>query len=169
MKNAMRVTGPEYNTNRMVREYTEQMYIPAQAQCKVLSAEKYKRAKKLAAWRQSLMANWSSLQLLESFADPLPQVKVGEHLTVRIKIEMGQLDPADIKVEIYYGILSAGGDITDPKIILMEHQQHTKGKPHEFAGTIPLSTSGRMGYAVRVLPSHPDILNPIKLGLIRWA
>jgi starch phosphorylase len=82
---------------------------------------------------------------------------------------LGQLDAADLKVEIYYGNLNASGEITDPKTIVMEHLPHTKGKPHEFVGSISLTTSGRLGYAVRVLPAHPDILNPLKLGLIRWA
>jgi len=29
-------------------------------------------------------------------------------------------------------------------------------------------TSGRQGIAVRLMPKHPDLLNPNDLGLIQW-
>jgi len=38
-----------------------------------------------------------------------------------------------------------------------------------FAGAITCRTSGRHGYAVRVLPKHEDLDNPFEMNLILWG
>ncbi len=38
-----------------------------------------------------------------------------------------------------------------------------------FKGTIPCRSSGQYGYAVRVLPRHPDLGNPFEPGLVVWG
>jgi starch phosphorylase len=43
------------------------------------------------------------------------------------------------------------------------------GSQYTFTCSIPLTTSGRQGYTVRVLPRHPDLDDPFKLGLILWV
>ena len=39
----------------------------------------------------------------------------------------------------------------------------------EFETTTTCRQSGRFGYSARVLPFHPELVNPFELGLIRWA
>jgi len=39
---------------------------------------------------------------------------------------------------------------------------------HLFVGTLECSASGRHGYAVRILPGHPDLASPFEPGLITW-
>jgi starch phosphorylase len=38
-----------------------------------------------------------------------------------------------------------------------------------FVGSIPARTSGRYGYALRILPHHEDLNSPYEPGLILWA
>jgi len=40
---------------------------------------------------------------------------------------------------------------------------------HLYAGAIPCRTSGQHGYAVRILPYHPDLVTPFVPALIRWG
>jgi len=39
---------------------------------------------------------------------------------------------------------------------------------HWFSGTMACSKTGKHGIAVRILPRHPDMVNPYDLGLILW-
>jgi starch phosphorylase len=169
MKSAMRSIGPQYNTNRMVREYTEKMYLPAIDHYTTLTADNFKHAKKFAVWKENLRRQWQTIKIEGVIVEDHMTLKVGESLTVRARIDLGQLKPEDVSVELYYGSLNARGEIENPKVALMKPSDKPKGTVYEFIGVNKLETSGRLGHTVRILPRHEDLDNPYKLGLILWA
>lgn len=169
MKGAMRAIGPEFNTNRMVREYTERMYLPALDRGSDVLANDFARAKQLAIWKSRVREHWPEIKILEVTVDNHKTLKVGEAVTVRAKIDLGHLKAEDVSVELFYGSLNAGGEIENPKVALMKPGEKAKGSVFEFAGVNKLAMSGRMGHTVRILPKHEDLDNPHKLGLVLWA
>ena len=169
MKSAMRAIGPEFNTNRMVREYTERMYLPALDRSSELSADKYARSKQLAVWKSHVRQHWHEIKFGEVNVENHKTLKVGESVTVRAEIDLGHLKSDDVSVELFYGSLNANGEIEDPKVALMKPAGKAKGSVIEFAGIVKLALSGRMGHTVRVIPKHDDLDNPLKLGLVHWA
>jgi starch phosphorylase len=169
MKGAMRAIGPQFNTNRMVREYTEKIYLPALDRGNDFSANDFARAKQIAVWKQQLRDNWQGLKILEVSVDNHKTLKVGESVTVRAHIDLSNLKPDDVSVELFYGALNAQGEIENPKIALMKPAPKPKGTVYEFVGVNNLVMSGRLGHTVRVLPRHADLENPLKLGLVLWA
>ena len=169
MKGAMRAIGPEFNTNRMVREYTERMYLPALDRYSELSAHGFARTKQIAVWKLHLREHWKEMKVLEVKADNHKTLKVGETMTVHARIDLGQLNPEDVSVELFYGNLNAEGEIEHPKVVLMKAKDKPSGSVYDFIGTNKLEMSGRLGHTVRVLPHHEDLENPLKLGLILWA
>ncbi len=169
MKTAMRAIGPQYNTNRMVRQYTQEMYLPALNKTLSISANNYERAKKLAAWKQKLRSNWNNIKILDVNIEKHNSYKVGDDCIIKAFLELGNLQPDDISVEIFFGAIDAKGEIESPKTSLMEYLKKTDENTFEFIGKIKLETSGRIGHTVRVIPKHPDIINPFHEGLIHWA
>ncbi|MEK6756169.1 MAG: alpha-glucan family phosphorylase [Bacteroidota bacterium] len=169
MKSAMRAIGPQFNTNRMVREYTEKMYLPAIDHCTNLTADGFKRAKRFAVWKEHFRQQWHTVKIGELVVEDHKLLKVGESLTVRAQIDLGQLKPDDVSVELYYGSLNAHGEIENPKVVLMKPADKPKGTVYEFVGVNKLEMSGRLGHTVRILPRHEDLDNPYKMGLILWA
>ena len=169
MKTAIRTIGPEYNTNRMVRQYTEEMYLPALHRSEILTENNLNRAKQLAAWKQNLRSNWSALKILNTKIDMHDGLKVGDELGIHTWLDLGKLKPEDVSVEMFFGPLDAKGDIDSAKTLSLTFHNKTNDGAYEFIGTIRLETSGRMGHTVRVLPKHPDIDSPFHEGLILWA
>lgn len=169
MKTAMRAIGPGFNTNRMVRQYTEEMYLPVLERYRTLTAEKMQRAKQLAAWKKRMRDHWQSIKIVSVIADSKDGFKVGDAFSVRATLDLGALTPADVAVELYQGSLNANGELVDPTFVLMEASGKRDGKLHEFVGTVTLEKSGRMGHTLRILPRHPDLDNPYKPGLVHWA
>jgi starch phosphorylase len=169
MKSAMRAIGPEYNTNRMVRQYTEEMYLPALQRSGILAQNNLERAKQLAAWKQYLRNNWNTLKILDVKIDKHDGFKVGDECVVHTWLDLGKLKSEDVSVEIFFGPLDAKGDIDSAKTLQMKFDKKTTDGTNEFIGTIKLTTSGRMGHTVRVLPKHSDIDSPFREGLILWA
>jgi hypothetical protein len=70
---------------------------------------------------------------------------------------------------LYYGKLNAEGLIVEGEAIPMLIAQ-SKGKGrYVFAGAIVCATSGRHGYALRIVPHHEHQGNPFEMGLILWG
>ncbi len=169
MKGSMRAIGPEYNTNRMVREYMETMYMPSLTRGREFAADNHKRAAQLAAWKSKMQKRWSSIRIGEARIDKENNLRVGDTITVRAPIELGELQPTDVSVCLWYGSLSAQGEIERPKRAEMNPQKKKSGSQTDYVGTITLEQSGRLGHTICILPRHDDLDDPYKPGLIVWA
>jgi starch phosphorylase len=169
MKTSMREICPVFNTNRMVRQYTEEYYLPAHTRQSSLVSNQLQGAKTLAAWRTKVQEHWANLKIVEVKAGGKEGMKVGESLDVRAIVELGVLTPEDVSVELYHGALNSNGEIVKPRIIAMNALAKPKATIYEFVGTIKSDSSGRLGFTVRILPHHRDIDNPRKQGLVLWA
>jgi starch phosphorylase len=162
-------------------EYAKQCYQPAQARWDYLTADNMSKAKSLAAWKAATQNAWADLSIKDVQVElgdgegggeldaKNPQLKVGSKLRVSALVKLGRLTPDDVSVELYHGPLDARGNITDGAAIKMEHKDSNgHDGEHWFSGLTPCRVSGRRGIAVRVVPKHPDIINPYDLGLILW-
>ena len=83
-------------------------------------------------------------------------------------MQLGQLSPDDISVDIYYGRVDSKADFLDRSTMTL-HDFTRKGNQTVFRGEIPCQDVGRFGFRARVLPSHPLLSNPYSLGLILWG
>ena len=98
-----------------------------------------------------------------------PLLKVGSKLNVDALVRLGQVDPKDVSVELYYGPVDAWGNICDGSAVKMDHKEAINGDgEHMFTGLMPCKSSGRQGLAVRILPRHQDLVSPYEPGLILW-
>jgi starch phosphorylase len=162
------------SADRMVREYTERMYLPAAAMERELNASDQQRARELAAYKQRVREAWPQLTVahVESGGvDAVPQV--GDVLRLRAYVQLGSLSPEDVTVEVVCGVPGAGGELLDIRTQPLEQQQSpsTSGPEHtlEYAGTLPLDRAGGFGYTVRIVPKHELLITPAELGLVAVA
>jgi starch phosphorylase len=169
MKSAIRNIGPVFNTNRMVRDYTEEMYLAAGDQYHKLIQSKGERAKKLAEWKTKLHDQWPRMRILDIKSDTKDGFKVGDTLKVSVVLSLGEIEPPDIDVQLYYGQLNAHDEIEVPQNVTMKFCGNRKDGTAEFSGSMTFSASGRMGHTIRILPHHRDLQNPFRMGLVKWA
>jgi glycogen phosphorylase len=160
---------PQYNTNRMIREYTERFYLPAHAEHASLVADGAAGARAHAALKKRIRAAWSSvsIQILESQLPPEVQAEEGVHFSAFV--QTGSLAPDDLIVELYSGPLSSHGDIMSPIVTEMKPVRQERGGYIYEVIMVPCCGSGRHGYTARILPRHPDPKHPFAAGLITWA
>ncbi|HTQ55472.1 MAG TPA: alpha-glucan family phosphorylase [Bryobacteraceae bacterium] len=170
MKSSLKNLCHTFNTHRMVREYTERFYVPACARFARLEADSAAAARGLAAWMGLVRREWPQVRVMAIETGPGAEVKVGDMLAVRARLQLGALSPADLTVELYLGHLDAGGEIVEPAAFSMRHAASPGGGEHVFeADRVPCCRSGLQGYTVRVLPHHPDLAARYVPGLITWA
>jgi starch phosphorylase len=169
VKAAMKAICPFFNTNRMVREYTEHFYIPLAQRYMRLTENGMAGAKALVEWKCNLCRSWSEIRIMDVEANVPTEVKVGSQIEVRALIHLGPLEPKDVSVELYHGPLDAKEEIGRSGTIPMDCVESKGNGDYVFLGTISCRTSGRYGYTLRVLPHHEDLSNPYEPGLILWA
>jgi starch phosphorylase len=169
MKRSMATISPVFNTNRMVQEYMEKCYVPSALRFDKLTRENLAKAAALAKWRRGLGAQWPQVRVENVEAAGADPMHVGGQLQVQARVNLGGLSPDDVQVQLFYGVVDNLGDIAHPGTIPMSHNGAHQGSTWTFRGTIPCRASGQHGYAVRVLPNHPDLPNAFEPGLVVWG
>jgi starch phosphorylase len=169
MKQSIRTICPFFNTNRMVQEYMEKCYWPSTQRFSMLAADHLQRAGRLAEWRRGLGRNWGQVRVEGVKAEGADPMHVGAELGVEARVSLGSLSPDDVEVQLFHGIVDNLGEIPSPRTVVMSHNGAPRDGAWMYHGTIPCRTSGHHGFAVRVLPKHPDLANPFEPGLITWG
>jgi len=168
MRNSMCTLAARFNSHRMVQDYVHRFYVPSALNWKRIGLNGFEGARELTRWADKMRASWSQLQILDKRADTGKGIQVGQKLRVEVRMRLGVLSPKDLAVDIYYGPVDSKADLLDRETIpLQDFTQEEKGMV--FRGEIPCQEVGRFGFRVRVLPSHPLLVNPYSLGLILWG
>jgi starch phosphorylase len=94
--------------------------------------------------------------------------QLGESLTLRAEVALGDLHPSDVDVEAVYGTVAADDRLTDTAVAALRPVPNGDGT-HRFEGEIPLDRTGGYGYTVRVLPKSELLASPAELGLVASA
>jgi starch phosphorylase len=115
-----------------------------------------------------MRGKWSNIKIIGVHASGNGHYKVGDKMQVEALMELDQIDPKDVSVQLYAGPINAAGEIERPEVLMMSHARKIAEGRHMFTGTIECRTSGRQGYALRVLPGCTDLATPFEPGLIIW-
>ncbi|MBI2300227.1 MAG: alpha-glucan family phosphorylase [Armatimonadetes bacterium] len=168
VKSSLRTLAPVFNTNRMVLEYTRRFYLPSAVQFNGLNQDERKAALALAEWKARVRAAWPDVQVVSAICDGQPNLTVGDRFRVKAMVKLGKLAPEDVLVQVWHGQVDARDEIVDAATLDLACEGVTSGVA-SFVGEVACAVSGRQGFAVRVLPRHEHVPNPVSLGLIRWA
>lgn len=170
MKSSMRMICPEFNANRMVRQYTERFYVPSKAHFEKFSENDFAVAKNLSAWKEDISKKWSQIQIRNIESDSDSHLFVREKLKVCAEVALGEIDREHVTVQLYVGQLDRKGEFVNPQTVEMKPGKEKGENVFVFeAQTATGEHSGQYGYTIRVVPHHPDLERPEELGLITWA
>jgi starch phosphorylase len=169
MKNSMRTVNAEFNTNRMVEEYTERFYIPCVENAERLSANGFTRAKELADWRKRMNAGWDQLRIIGVEAPPLSAQPMGSTVPIRATLQLGDIPSDEILVEVYHGLLDSAGEIVNGETATLFAGEAAADGTVTFSGDIACRRAGRRGFTVRAVPRKDGYpLDRFETGLVSW-
>ena len=87
---------------------------------------------------------------------------------MRSSVRLGQLNPLDVGVELYGGVLDADQEITGGGATSVRHVGVQRGVS-QFVARVRFQGSGLRGYTLRVLPRHEDLETCCVPGLVVWG
>ena len=168
VKNAISTLSPAFSTHRMLQDYTNQLYAPGMRNGQRFGANQFELAREVSQWKGMMSRVWDHITI-EAYPPRAQKAMVGQEIEVSAKVHLGTIDPRFVRVEICHGPVLNGGLAPEYDTVAMTPQQPSTDGIYAFQGSITMTAGGNHGIGVRVIPTHPDLVNKHELGLIRWA
>ena len=152
---------PQFSSNRMVREYVDQIYSPASEALSRRIENDAKLASELEAWHAQLREDWGRVR----FGD-VQMTKREDRWHVAAQVYAGNLEPDRVRVELYADPLN--GD-EPPTRIALHQRDPIPGvvNGYVYQADFP-STRPAHHFTPRITPFHPDVLIPLEESFIVW-
>lgn len=160
MRESMARLTPDFSSNRAVREYTGQHYLPAASAYRERAADKGRVGVELLSWRETLEQKWVAIRFGEVKLESGSKQHVFD-----VQVYLDDLDPGSVRVELY----ASGGDGYAPERIEMERVRQLIGAVNGYAyhAEIPASRPAT-DYTARIIPNHATLAVPLEEARILW-
>ena len=151
---------PRFSSNRAVREYAEQYYLPAAANYRQRAADKGASGVDLVSWRHALEQKWTAPR----FGDMQLETGAGQHV-FEVQVYLDGLDPEAVRVELYAD--KSGND--SPVRLEMKRARRLAGakNAYTYRAQAPASRPAT-DYTARVIPYRDGVAIPLEDARILW-
>ena len=160
MRESMARLTPVYSSNRAVREYTEQYYLPASALYRQRVADQGSKARQILEWQRRLDRYWGALRFGQVRIDTSAQGHVFE-----VEVVLSELEPDSVRVELYADAVVDGDVALHP----MRRVRPAPGAGGAFvySGSVP-GTRPPTDYTARLIPCLDGVAIPLEACHILW-
>jgi len=172
MRKSMKQLGSFFNTNRMVREYCEIFYLSAAETRSALSADQWKKAKMIADWKEKIVSNWHQVEIVKiDVPETGKEIPVRDAYTVHVDVKLGNIEPSEVSVQLYYGPVKTQEDpsVNKTEVMKLATRKNTSNSVYHYTGSIKTEESGLFGFTVRILPEHNLLIQPFEVEKVYWA
>ena len=170
MKWSMQTVCPQFSTNRMVADYFNKFYTNASRRYINMTSDDFKKSKELKSWKDNIYSKWSKVSFENTMSEmPSRNLQVGSKFEVKTIVNLGNIAPDSVRVELYHGKLSMKDEITEPTIVEMKHSSDLGNGRHSFIGSLECVNTGQSGYAIRMYPYHKDLGYKFDMKMIIWS
>jgi len=169
VKQSLEFLSAHFNCQRMVSEYSSQLYEPAHRAFSAVSQNRFTPARERAQWSRQVAQIWPRVHFLDCGAGLEAAVSTGAVVPLRAEVELAGLKPDDVRVEAVVGRVGASGELDQMQVLTLAPREQ-RGSVYLFEREFTPFATGRLGFSVRVSPNHfDDPLNRPCNALIKWA
>jgi starch phosphorylase len=162
MRESMASLTPRFSTNRSVREYTEQHYLPGAAAYRERAAGSGAAGRRIVEWRRELKERWTTLR----FGEVRVRTDAAQHL-FEAEVQLGGLDPEAVRVELF----AEGSDAAGPTRQEMRRVETPAGANGPrlaiYRASVP-ATRLAADYTPRIIPRFAGVSVPLETDAILW-
>ncbi len=170
IKDSMKQINPVFNTNRMVKDYTEKYYIKAHINSKKFTADNYRVARELTKWKSTISKKWQGISVKDFTVREEGDITVGSRVNVNAEVKLTPLSPDGVTVEFYFGTLNQYDEIENGAALNMNMTEDLGNGIFRFEGTMLCLKAGQFGFTVRVKPDNENLERAFDPDLkVTWA
>jgi starch phosphorylase len=168
MKNSMKMAMESFCSLRMVSDYEKRYYNPAAERWDLLLANGADEARNLTAQLQRLRTHWQQIKINAPVRQNQEPHRVGDSFQVTTEVNLAELTPDEVDVELYYGHLKSLAELSASRVEPMAVQQDSGNGHYVYGCTLKCEGSGRFGFTVRVSPRGDKRIKSTP-RLMTWA
>ena len=171
IKRSLQTLMPKFNTERMLLDYYNDMYLPTAEREHELYTDTHKLARELADWRRKIPMRFSSLRLLDASIEGIhgDTVLVDQPLIISARVDPGKVEPEEILVELVIGRREGYEFADSPDCIPLSIAKKGSDGILTYSAEYIVKNNGPYAYGIRVLPHHKNLAAKHATGLILWA
>ncbi len=150
-----------FSSNRMLRDYLENYYLPAADGYQARTTNQGQLARELRLWQLQLQQHWHEIHMGELQSE-------GEN--IYLSVHLGGLSPELVKVQLIADPVKTDDNNSLPSITLDLHMQQSLGSDaHAWRYKLsqPLDRPLHF-FTARVIPAHNAASAPAEIQLITW-
>lgn len=169
VKNSIAQIAPQYTMKRQLDDYYDRFYTPEAKRFKVLSADGNKKAKEIAAWKESVAERWDNIRVVSTErSENISNAKLisDNEFTVKHVIDEQGLNDA-IGVDLVAMTQDANGKDCIYQVFPMNVTKH-EGNLYTFELKASIDIAGSFKVAYRMYPKNKDLANRQDFCYVRW-
>jgi starch phosphorylase len=169
VKTSLRNISPYFNCLRMVRDYADQFYAPANAAYRATRRDGFATIRERARWNSKVAKTWDQVRFVEVGPPLRDPVFSGSPIPISAVVDLGDLSPDDVRVEAIIGRINAEGHLNETEVLTLPPNEH-RGTAAVFAKEFIPQLTGRLGLSIRISPNHyDDPLTRSCHSLLKWV
>ncbi len=166
MAHCLATVPAQFSTDRMVSDYLRDAYQPLANNYYVQQAEKKAPARFRAREFLRIREGFDKLKIIAASTVEIQDFKVGQHVDVYVEVELGDLRPDDVVVEL---VITRGEGNEETIVVPMAHKGASEGGAQQFQGDYRIELAGHYSHGMRVrVPGHGRHDAKVR-GLVVWA
>ena len=147
IKNSVTKITPRFTTKRMMDDYFEKFYNKLAKRHALLGADNYKVAKEIVSWKNNIVANWDSIEVVNSTLNAnSAELNVGNKGTIAVELDTKGLNDKGIGIELV----------------------QAKGSRLFFETEYQLAYAGGMKFGLRMYPKNDLLPHRMDFCYVRW-
>jgi starch phosphorylase len=151
---------PRFSANRVVRQYTDEYYVPAATRYRARAADSATLGRQLAAWTRDIAQHWPDAR----FETYQAETRGNTH-DIRANVDLGRLDPEAVRVELY----ADARNEAPPERHVMTRRGTVNGSRSRYEYEVSVTAVRPVtDYTPRLVPYHPAAAVPLEAHGILW-
>jgi starch phosphorylase len=160
MRASMARLAPCFSSNRMLRQYVAEVYLPMTERFRQRHRDGARLARELCRWQEQLEQNWPDVHFGEV------EIHLGDkRWEFRVKVYLGRVAPSSVSVELYANPSNGQDAVRIPMVRGPKTGEAQDGYIYhcEAGASRPAAD-----FTPRIIPAHPSLLVPLEDWHILW-
>ena len=169
VKNSIAQIAPQYTMKRQLDDYFDRFYNKEAARFKEISADGYKKAKEIAAWKELVAERWDNIRVVSSErSENLASATLisDKEFSVKHVVDEQGLDDA-IGIDLVVLTTGANGKDSIYQVFPMNVTKH-EGNFYTFELKASIDLAGSFKVAYRMYPKSKNLVHRQEFSYVRW-
>ncbi len=150
MRRCLATVPAQFNTDRMVLDYTREAYQPLAASFARLGTDRFAEVRRRAEDLTRVRRGFEKLRIVSVQVSDPAKLVVGASLDVRMEIDLAGLEPGDVAVELVVGHRRGETDLQRGRVVPLSATGKPQGGVQAFEGSHAIDRSGPYAYGLRI-------------------